>query len=142
MTIVQFTRFRTTPQRESAVLEARQASLRACRGAEPELCGAYLIHLADGEWLDIVMWDGRPDTDAFDDPAQAASRAAFYDQIDELLGEESGILVHQDAGPRFSAPSGPRTTRPDQVRPHLGDEHVAGRSGSRSCTSDASVPRD
>ena len=36
MTIVQFTRFRTTPQRESAVLKARQASLRACRGTEPD----------------------------------------------------------------------------------------------------------
>ena len=102
MTIVQFTRFRTTPQREPIVLKARQASLRACRGAEPELRAAYLIRLADGEWLDIAVWAGRPGAEAFDDPAQAASRAAFYDQIDELLGEESGILVRQDAGPRLS----------------------------------------
>jgi hypothetical protein len=107
MTIVQFTRFRTTPQREPAVLQARQASLRACWGTEPELCGAYLIRLADGEWLDIVMWAGGPGSEAFDDPAQAASRAAFYDQIDELLGEESGILVHQDAGRRVSRPARP-----------------------------------
>ena len=98
MTIVQFTRFRTTPQREPIVLKARQASLRACRGAEPELRAAYLIRLADGEWLDIAVWAGRPGAEAFDDPAQAASRAAFYDQIDELLGEESGILVRQDSG--------------------------------------------
>jgi hypothetical protein len=102
MTIVQFTRFRTTPQREPAVLEARQASLQACRGAEPELRGAYLIRLADGEWLDIVVWAGQPGSEAFDDPARAVSRVAFYAQIDELLGEESGILVHQDAGPQFS----------------------------------------
>ena len=98
MTIVQFTRFRTTPQREPIVLKARQASLRACRGAQPELRAAYLIRLDDGEWLDIAVWAGRPGAEAFDDPAQAASRAAFYDQIDELLGEESGILVRQDAG--------------------------------------------
>jgi hypothetical protein len=103
MTIVQFTRFRTTPQREPAVLEARQASLRACRGAEPELRGAYLIRLPDGEWLDIVVWAGQPGSEAFDDPMRAVSRAAFYAQIDELLGEESGILVHQDAGPLFSS---------------------------------------
>jgi hypothetical protein len=106
MTIVQFTRFRTTPQREPAVLEARRASLRACRGAEPELCGAYLIRLADGEWLDIVMWAGQPGHEALDDPARAASRAAFYNQIDELLGEECGILVHREASARFSDPAG------------------------------------
>jgi hypothetical protein len=105
LTIVQFTRFRTTPQREQAVLGARQASLQACRGAEPEFRGAYLICLADGEWLDIVMWAGRPGRAAFDDPTRAAARAAFYEQIDELLGEESGILVHQDASPWLSHPA-------------------------------------
>jgi hypothetical protein len=109
MTIVQFTRFRTTPQHELAVLQARQASLRACRGAQPELRAAYLIRLADGEWLDIAVWAGRPGTGAFDDPAQAASRAAFYDQIDELLGEECGILVRQDAGPPNSHSAAART---------------------------------
>lgn len=119
MTIVQFTRFRTTPQREPAVLKARQASLRACRGTEPELRAAYLIRLADGEWLDIAVWAGRPGSEAFDDPAQAASRAVFYEQIDELLGEECGILVHTDAGPRLSRPAGAPSNAawPDPVRP-------------------------
>jgi hypothetical protein len=96
MTIVQFTRFRIAPQREPAMLAARQASLRACHGNQPELRGAYLIRLTDGEWLDIAVWAGRPGSEAFDDPAQAASRAVFYDQIDELVGEECGILVHQE----------------------------------------------
>jgi hypothetical protein len=104
MTIVQFTRFRTTPQRELAVLEARRASLRACRGAEPELRAAYLIRMPEGEWLDIAVWAGRPGTEAFDDPARAASRAAFYGQIDELLGEECGILVCMDVGRDASVP--------------------------------------
>lgn len=119
MTIVQFTRFRTTPQRELAVLDARQASLRACRGAEPELRAAYLIRLGDGEWLDIAVWAGRPGTGAFDDPAHVASRAAFYAQIDELLGEECGILVHQDAGPLLSHPAAARAdvAGPDPARP-------------------------
>jgi hypothetical protein len=119
MTIVQFTRFRTTPQREPAVLEARRASLRACRGAEPELCGAYLIRLADGEWLDIAMWAGRPGDEAFDDPARAAARAAFYNQIDELLGEECGILVHREANARFSYPTSSEASAavPDQAWP-------------------------
>jgi hypothetical protein len=118
MTIVQFTRFRTTPQREFAVLKARQASLRACRGAEPELRAAYLIRLGDDELLDIAMWAGRPGAEAFDDPAQAASRAGFYAQIDELLGEECGILVRQDAGPRLSQPDRARNAAsgPDRAR--------------------------
>ena len=119
MTIVQFTRFRTTPQRETAVLKARQALLRACRGAQPELRAAYLIRLADGEWLDIAVWAARPGAEAFDDPAQAASRAGFYAQIDELLGEECGILVRQDAGPRLSDRARARSGMPgpDPARP-------------------------
>jgi hypothetical protein len=100
MSIVQFTRFRVTADREPAVLAARQASLQACRGSEPELRGAYLVRLADGEWLDIAVWAGQPGTDAFDDPARAASRPAFYGQIEELLGEECGILI-EDAQPRL-----------------------------------------
>lgn len=102
MTLVQFTRFRVAVQNEQAVLEARQVSLQACRGAEPALCGAYLVRLADGEWLDIAMWAGQPGTEAFDDPGQAASRAGFYGQIDELLGEECGILIHDEAGAHAS----------------------------------------
>jgi hypothetical protein len=94
MTVVHFTRFRTTPERERAMLEARQAALRACQGTQPELRAAYLIRLTDGEWLDIAVWAGPPGHEAFDDPGQPASRAVFYDQIGELLGEECGILVH------------------------------------------------
>lgn len=45
MSIVHFTRFRVTAGREPAVLEARQASLRACQGSEPELRRAYLVRL-------------------------------------------------------------------------------------------------
>ena len=97
MSFVHFTRFRVPAGREGDVLAARQASLRACHGSEPELRGAYLIRLDGGEWLDITMWDGQPGAEAFDDPAQAASRTMFYGQIDELLGEESGVLV-EDAG--------------------------------------------
>jgi hypothetical protein len=93
MSIVQFTRFRVTADREPAVLAARQASLRACRGSEPELRGAWLVRLTDGEWLDIAVWAGQPGAEAFDDPAQAVSRTTFYRQIEELLGEECGILV-------------------------------------------------
>jgi hypothetical protein len=110
MSIVQFTRFRVTTEREPAVLEARQASLRACHGFEPELRRAYLVRLDDGEWLDIAVWAAQPGTEALADPARAASRTAFYGQIDELLGEECGILV-EDAGPPPSGFAGADRTR-------------------------------
>lgn len=105
MSIVQFTRFRVAARREPAVLEARRASLRACDGSEPELRRAYLIRLEDGEWLDIAVWAGEPETEVFDDPARAASRAAFYDQLDELVGEETGIVV-EETGPQPSGLAG------------------------------------
>ena len=115
VTVVQFTRFRVTARRERAVLAARLAALQACRGGTPELEAAYLILLADGDWLDIAVWAGQPRIDVFDDPAQAASRGAFYSQIDELLGEECGILVYPDPAPQPSVPvppSGPGRAEP------------------------------
>src|SRR5215467_915929 len=42
---------------------------------------------------------GAPGIDALDDPARAASRGPFHDQLEELLGEECGTLVYPDPGP-------------------------------------------
>jgi hypothetical protein len=33
-------------------------------------------------------------------PRRPASRGTFYAQIDELLGEEHGILIYPDPGPQ------------------------------------------
>lgn len=106
MSIVQFTRFRVGPGQRAAVLEARRASLLACQGSEPALRAAYLVRLDDAEWLDIAVWDSRPGNEAFDDPAQAASRAVFYGMLDELLGEECGILV-EDIFTQLAGPDSP-----------------------------------
>jgi len=92
--MLQFTRFRLAAQRERAVLAARLAALRACRGCEPELQAAYLIRLAGGDWLDIAVWAGQPRPGAFDDPGRPVARGTFFAQIDQLLGEECGILVY------------------------------------------------
>lgn len=82
-------------------------ALQACRGGTPELEAAYLVRLADSAWLDIAAWAGQPGVDVFDDPAQAASRSAFYGQIDELLGEECGTLVYPGPAPPPSVPVPP-----------------------------------
>jgi hypothetical protein len=109
MTTVQFTRFRVAPNRERSVLEARRASLRACLEAQPELRGAYLVRLGDGDWLDIVMWAGQPGEEPAADPGLATSWRAFFGQIDELLGEECGILVDGEAAPQPSPGNIPLT---------------------------------
>ncbi|HEY6309612.1 MAG TPA: hypothetical protein VIY52_02230 [Streptosporangiaceae bacterium] len=108
MTVWQFTRFRFRPGREPEVLSARDASLRPCWTSQPELRAAYLVELAEGEWLDITVWAGQSgdvvvsqaDRDGTAGPvdlARPASRAFFFAQIDELIGEECGIVVREDA---------------------------------------------
>jgi hypothetical protein len=103
MTIWQFTRFRVRPGREPEVLSARETSLRACWTSQPELRAAYLVELAEGEWLDITVWadlgcsqPGGDGTAAPVDLALPASRTAFFAQIDELIGEECGVVVRED----------------------------------------------
>ena len=99
------------------MLAARLAALRACRGCEPELQAAYLIRLADGEWLDIAVWAGQPGAEAFDDPARPVARGTFFAQIDELLGEECGSLVYPDPDPGAGPDPAARRTRPDGAGP-------------------------
>jgi len=41
-----------------------------------------------------AVWAGQPRAEAFDDPARPVARGTFFVQIDELLGEECGILVY------------------------------------------------
>jgi len=102
MSIWQFTRFRVSADREPAVLRARGASLQPCWTARPELQAAYLIQLAEGDWLDITVWAGHAG-DAADersaDPALPASRTVFFDLIEELIGEESGVIIREDRQP-------------------------------------------
>lgn len=102
MAIVQFTRFRVAAHRETDLLETWQAALLACYGGRPELLNAYLIRVADHEWLDIAIWDGQPAAEAFE-ASLPASRPDFFGQVDELLGEECGILVQEETGPASGA---------------------------------------
>jgi hypothetical protein len=88
----QFTRFRVTPAREGAVFAARSASLRACWDAGLPLRGSFLLRLADQEWLDVAVW-ASPDGSEADTVAPPATRPAFFEELDELLGEESATAV-------------------------------------------------
>lgn len=101
MTTWQFTRFRVAAGREPAVLRARQESLWPCWTEHPPLQAAYLVQLAEGEWLDITVWAG-PYGDGADEPAHPAlpaSRSVFFEQIDELIGEEIGVVIREDPPP-------------------------------------------
>jgi hypothetical protein len=99
MTVVQFTRFRVVAGRELAALEARRASLLACAGEQPELRRACLVKLGDGEWLDITLWAGDNLELETADPALPSSRTAFFAHVDEVLGEECGLLADDGLGP-------------------------------------------
>jgi hypothetical protein len=90
-----FTRFRVRSAREQAVLAARAASLQPCWDASPPLRAAYLLALGDQEWLDVTVWDGQlcGETPGL---AQVADRPAFFEQLDELLGEECAVVVAHD----------------------------------------------
>lgn len=90
-----FTRFRVHPAREQAVFAARSTSLQACWDASPPLRAAYLLALGDQEWLDVTVWDGELSSESLGSAAVAA-RPAFFEQIDELLGEECAIAIGRD----------------------------------------------
>ncbi|HEX6451310.1 MAG TPA: hypothetical protein VF060_17825 [Trebonia sp.] len=49
----------------------------------------------DGEWLDVTVWCGT-DCGQVLQPEAPAARAGFFRQLDELLGEECGVLVDGD----------------------------------------------
>lgn len=88
----QFTRFRVMPSRERAVFAARSASLRACWDAGLPLRGGFLLRLADQEWLDVTVWTA-PAGGETATLTPAATRPAFFEEVDELLGEESATVV-------------------------------------------------
>jgi hypothetical protein len=92
VTIWQFTRYRVSAGRERAVHAARQASLEQCWTASPGLQAAYLLQLGDGDWLDITVWAGQDCANA-DQPSRPRARNQFFEEIEELIGEEYAIAV-------------------------------------------------
>jgi hypothetical protein len=91
-TIWQFTRYRVNTSREQAVHAARQASLEQCWTTCPALQAAYLLRLGDGDWLDITVWAAH-DCAGEAQPSRPAARNQFFEQLDELIGEECATAV-------------------------------------------------
>ena len=92
--ILEFTRFRTHPSRQAALLAARPAMVAALRTGRPGFRGASLVQLDTDEWLDLVVWEA--EEDARTSAAlgnQPAAVAAFFAAVDEVLGQERGLLV-------------------------------------------------
>jgi quinol monooxygenase YgiN len=97
MTTVELTRFRVDPDQEGNLLRARPAMLADFRADRAGFLDARLVQLAEGQWLDIVIWRSAADF--------AASRAkganlpgisAFFAVIAELISAEQG--TEHDAG--------------------------------------------
>jgi hypothetical protein len=98
--IVQFIRFNLPADQETPILDAQRVSTDECRASHPELREVLLVRLEGGDWLDIALWDSETQTSILNDaefpPPDA--RRDFFDQIDQLLGQETGQLVRPQAG--------------------------------------------
>jgi hypothetical protein len=96
MAWVDFVRFRVSPSRAESLLSARSGAIEAFR-SRPGLRAAYLVKLEQGEWLDIIVWDGdQVATDSFRAGAGLPEVAGYLDHMAEVLGEERGILIGGD----------------------------------------------
>ena len=77
-------------------MSARSAAIEACRN-RPGLRAAYLVKLEQGEWLDVVVWDGdEAAAQSFKADGDLPEVATYVDHMTEVLGEERGILIDGD----------------------------------------------
>jgi hypothetical protein len=94
MQIVCFTRFHVRGEPLEPMLEARRAWTSDCEACDA-FRGGLLVALADGDWLDISIWDP-PETEDVERLTDT-SLVEFVDRIGgpgaEILGQESGVLA-------------------------------------------------
>ena len=77
-------------------MSARSGAIEAFR-SRPGFRAAYLVKLEQGEWLDVMVWDGHEAaTESFSTGADLPEVAAYMDHMTEVLGEERGILIDGD----------------------------------------------
>jgi Antibiotic biosynthesis monooxygenase len=100
MATIEVTRFRVQSEREHELVQARGEMIDDFVADRDGFLGATLVRLGNGEWLDLVLWDG---PDAF-----AASRErganrpgieAFFAAISTLVSMEEGEIIHTYDGP-------------------------------------------
>lgn len=101
MRTVQFLRFRLPPGREERLLETHRAAAESCRASYATFQAAFLVSLEDGDWLDVSFWDSDVDASGRSEPPPPDARADFISQLDELLGDENGLLVNSLIAPSF-----------------------------------------
>ena len=96
MALIQFTRFGIAESKVPSMLDTWRASLDSSRVAYPALREALLIKLEGGNWLDITVWESPTSSIGRSEIPPVDARAHFFEQIDELFGEESGHLAVYD----------------------------------------------
>ena len=93
---VDFVRFRVSPGRAESLLSARSGAIEAFRRRRG-LRAAYLVKLEQGEWLDVIVWDGdEAATETFTTGADLPEVVEYMDHMTDILGEERGILIDAD----------------------------------------------
>jgi hypothetical protein len=96
MSWVDFVRFRVSPGRTESLLSARSGAIEAFRSRRG-LRAAYLVKLEQGEWLDVIVWDGdEAASESFKTGADLPEVVGYLDHMTEVLGEERGILIDAD----------------------------------------------
>jgi hypothetical protein len=97
MSWVDFVRFRVSPTGAESLLSARAGAIEAFRSRRG-LRAAYLVELEEGEWLDVIVWDGDEGaSDSFKTGADLPEVVGYLDHMTEVLGEERGILIDGDS---------------------------------------------
>jgi hypothetical protein len=96
MSWVDFVRFRVRPARAESLLSARAGAIEALR-SRPGFRAAHLVRLEQGEWLDVIVWDGaEAAAEPFQTGADLPEVVEYMDHMSEILGEERGILIEGD----------------------------------------------
>jgi hypothetical protein len=96
MAVVQFTRFGAAVEHHGLLVAAWRTSVEACRTAHPALLEALLVQVDGGEWLDIAIWAS---PGALTADASPNARDEFFGAIEELMGEEMGVVMAGTPGP-------------------------------------------
>jgi len=93
MTVAQFTRFRIGEDQVASMLAASRTALDSNVTTNTELQRVLLVRLDGGDWLDIALWADDSTADDAGSLPLPRSREELFSHIEELLGEESGLVI-------------------------------------------------
>ncbi len=96
--VFEFAAFTVHEGHEQALLDERPAMIAALRRAFPGLLSSWLTRRDDGSWLDVILWQSRPEAEhAAEHAADVPEAAAWFAHISESRGIEHLTVASADA---------------------------------------------